>query len=298
MLKKPTTIDEQIEKLSEHGIVISDVERTKSILSMTGYYRLSGYALQYRKAPSDSNCIEGTTFDAIYQAYCFDADLRDCLRPYLEIAEVYYKTQIAYWFSLSKCSKPPHDQHYDRKNYYNKSGFDAIMSGFQTKGSNYYHDSLIMKHHQAKYNGKMPLWVLLELFSFSNASMLYSAMYDSDQDKIASAVGVSRQTLLNHLHCLSILRNKCAHGARLYAEQLRPSVSFNTAFLRKHPELKSTDCVFAYVLMLLRRLPDIDHKQAFYNALTQLMEKHSGMIDMSRMGFPENYMDILSNSIL
>lgn len=298
MLKKPTTIDEQIEILRKHGILISDPNTAKTLLSQIGYYRLSGYALQYRKSPSDSDCINGTTFEDIYNSYLFDEELRSVLRTYLEIVEVYYKTQIGYWFALKKCALPPHDQHYDRNNYYNKNGFDSIMASFKNRSVNYYHDSLIVQHHQAKYNGKMPLWVLLELFSFSNASMLYSAMYISEQDTVASAVGVSRQTLLNHLHCLAVLRNKCAHGARLYDTVLRPTVSFNATFLRKHPEISSCDTLFAYILMLLRRLPSCEQKKRLYNDIISLIQRYVGKIDLQLIGFPSNYETILGNSVI
>lgn len=59
----------------------------------------------------------------------------------------------------------------------------------------------------------MPLWVIVELMSFSNLSQLYSSMYFSVKDTIASAVGVGRDTLENHLHCLSVGWNKITEVA-------------------------------------------------------------------------------------
>lgn len=35
-----------------------------------------------------------------------------------------------------------------------------------------------------KYSSKMPLWVIVELMSFSNMSKLYSSMYYSEKDAI------------------------------------------------------------------------------------------------------------------
>ncbi|MBQ8306982.1 MAG: Abi family protein [Blautia sp.] len=290
-------MDEQITILNDHRIAINDPVAAKEILRQIGYYRFSGYALQFRQASSSSTCIDNTTFESIYDAYCFDQELRGILRNYLEIAEVYYKAQIGYWFALQKCLNPPHDQHYDRNNYFNKSGFDSIMNSFQAKGASYYQDSLIMKHHQVKYHGKMPLWVLLELLSFSNASMLFNAMYISEQDAIAGSVGVSRQTLVNHLHCLSVLRNRCAHAARLYDTALRPPVRFNSTFLRKHPEIAPTDTVFCYVLLLLRRLPSYEDKNRFFAEIMSLMDKYQEKISLDRIGFPENYQLIFKNSL-
>lgn len=73
-----------------------------------------------------------------------------------------------------------------------------------SREKNYYKDSLIVKHHQIKYSSKMPLWVIVELMSFSNMSKLYSSMYYSEKDAIAHMVGVGRDTLENHLHCLPV----------------------------------------------------------------------------------------------
>lgn len=92
-LKKPLTFDEQLDKLIAHGMVISDREKAKDILKKVNYYRFTGYALQFRKDPSGSYYIEGTTFETVYHLYRVDEILRDTFRRYIEKAEVYYRTQ-------------------------------------------------------------------------------------------------------------------------------------------------------------------------------------------------------------
>ena len=211
-LKKPLTFDEQLDKLAAYGMIITDREKAKDILKRVNYYRFTGYALQFRQDPSGSDYIAGTTFETVYHLYKVDEILRDIFRRYIEKAEVYYRTQIAYGFSIAKCTETPYDQHYDENNFYNKKGYREVMENF-SREKNYYKDSLIVKHHKMKYFSKMPLWVIVELMSFSNMSKLYSSMYYSEKNAIASMVGVGKDTLENHLHCLSVLRNKCAHAA-------------------------------------------------------------------------------------
>lgn len=104
-LKKPLTFDEQIEKLECHGIIISDRKKAKAILKRVNYYRFTGYALQFRKDPAGSDYREGTDFETVYHLYKVDEILRDTFRRYIEKAEVYYRTQIAYGFSLAKCTE-------------------------------------------------------------------------------------------------------------------------------------------------------------------------------------------------
>lgn len=139
----------------------------------------------------------------------------------------------------------------------------------------------------------MPLWVIVELMSFSNMSKLYSSMYFSEKDVIAGAVGVGRETLENHLHCLSVLRNKCAHAARLYNTEFNPPAKFPSSFLRKHPEIKNNS-LFSYTLVLLERLPDKDSKKSLIRAVREAYECD---IDMNLVGFPSNYLDIMNNKL-
>lgn len=113
-LKKPLLFTDQLKKLKAHGVVISDEAEAVRILETVNYYRLTGYALQFRKNPRYSTYVEGTTFESIYHLYLVDERLRDLFRMYIEKAEVYYRTQIAYGFASAKCTQPPFDQHYEK----------------------------------------------------------------------------------------------------------------------------------------------------------------------------------------
>lgn len=294
-LKKPLTFTEQLEKLKKHGVIISDEEHALHILKEINYYRLTGYALQFRKDPRYSDYITGTTMESIYHIYLVDERLRDLFRMYIEKVEIYYRSQIAYGFATKKCTEPPYDQHYNVNNFYNKEGYREVFDNFKRE-KNYYKDSLIVKHHKNKYANKMPLWVMVELMSFSNLSKLYSSMYYSEKDIIANSVGIGRDTLENHLHCLAVLRNKCAHAARLYNTQFNPPAKFTKAFLRAHPEIRNNS-LFAYALILLKRLPDSKSKSDLLHSIETVIEEYKDDIDMDLIGFPHNYIDILKNNI-
>ena len=142
----------------------------------------------------------------------------------------------------------------------------------------------------------MPLWVMVELMSFSDISKLYCAMYYSEKKTISDAVGVSMQTLENHLHCLSVLRNKCAHAVRLYNTEFNPPAHFTTTFLKKNPEVKNNS-LFTYSLVLLKRLLDSGSKKNFVDALNVVIDQYNGDINMSLIGFPPKYKQILLNNL-
>ncbi len=286
-LKKPYTLDEQIQKLRDHGIVIDDEAFAKSVLQEISYYRISGYMLQYRVSTDSHEMIKGINFYDIYRIYCFDEELRSLLRRFIEKAEFFYKDLIGNKFAELKCQSAPYDQHYEVKNYYDKSGIANTLQNF-SKEKAYYKDSAIVKHHYNKYSDKMPVWVMMELMTCSSVSLFYHALYLSDKNVIATQVGISAATLENHLHALSVIRNKCSHGVRLYNSTINPPVRFNKSFLRNNPDVKN-DSLFAYILMLVKRLPSDDVRREFIDKLNRILKKYEKDIDLKLIGFPENY---------
>ena len=151
MLKTPLNVPQQLAQFQSHGILVQDEAAALSILERVSYYRLSGYALEFRTSAHSDCYTSGTTIEQVYDRYRFDEGLRHILRKYLEMAEIFYRTQIANAISLRKCSQPPHDQHYDATNYYRKEHFQDLMVQLR-KQLHYYKDSLFIQHHMGKYH--------------------------------------------------------------------------------------------------------------------------------------------------
>ena len=292
-LKQPLTINQQLDRLKAHNIIVDNDVYAMDVLSRINYYRLSGYALQFRTNKNSSHCNSGTTFQSICDIYLFDEELRNCLRLYIEKAEVRCRTVISYIFSCHNCNVYPYDQHYDPALFTNQKGYKEVMDSIKT-AKKYYQDSPVVRHHKQKYSGKMPLWVIVELLSFSNLSKLYNSMHQNDKNLISSAMNTGPKALENHLHCLSVLRNKCAHAARLYYSEFNPPARFNTSFLRKHPDIKKAS-LFAYILILLKLLPKSEDRVNLTSELIAILNKHSNYVNLDLIGFPHNYEDILNN---
>jgi len=294
-LKPPLSYTDQIERLKKNGVEIPDHETALSILSEANYYRLSGYALQFRIDPQKSRYQTGTSFEKIHNLYLFDTELRNLLKYYLEKIEILCRTRIAYGFSLNKCQLPPHDGHYEDRNFYNKAGHKKIIESLHRE-ENYNKDSLIVKHHREKCENKMPLWVCVEIMSFSKLSKLYHAMYINDKESIAASLPTRHDILSNHLHCLSNLRNKCAHGARLYNSIYNPPPKLGIATLRKYPDLKS-DSFLAYLIVIIRRLSQNDDKKTLVDSFLDLVDKYHIYLDLDFLGCPVNNEMILHGEI-
>ena len=295
-LKKPLSLDGQVDRLISHGMDIRDVDRAKQVLSEINYYRFSGFALQFRDGQRPDDYVPGTKFEDVHMLHDFDAGLRCMLKPCLDIVELFARSQIAHGFSLAKCRKPPYEQHYDPANFHNGTVHGSIIVSSLDREKKHCKDATFVTHHDRKYDGKMPLWVIVELLSFTNMSKLYSAMYFSEQSIIASAMGTSRETLKNHLHCLANLRNKVAHSGRLYNVTYSPPVMLGRNYLHANPDI-SANTLFAYLIVLLRRLPNDAHKAAFADKVADVFSKRPDCVDLRLLGFPDDYMARLYREI-
>lgn len=116
-LKGPLSFSQQVKRLQEHGMCISDPKDAERKLSKINYYRFTGYALSLRGDREGNRYVSGTDFDMVYRLYLFDEELRNALKLPLERVEIFARTQISYWFSMAKNKKSPHMAHYKEENY-------------------------------------------------------------------------------------------------------------------------------------------------------------------------------------
>ena len=94
-LKPPTKFEDQVKKLESRGLIISDHEHAKAVLSRFNYYTFTGYLHNFRKPDSD-DYVDGLTFEQIYGIIEFDRRFRNILMYSLETIEHTLKTKMAY----------------------------------------------------------------------------------------------------------------------------------------------------------------------------------------------------------
>lgn len=286
-LKPALTFDEQVARLEQRDMLIDDVDFARRFLSMTNYYRFSGYSFLFQK--QNDHYKANTHFEAITKIMEFDRKMRRLLMSALETAEIYARTQIAYWFSLS------HDKnggaYYDPAHFKSSLYHADFLSNLQTQIAKNA-DKPYVAHHIQNYGGKMPLWCAVELISFSKLSQFFGNLKLDDQKYIARNMGLDENYVRNWLHCFSVLRNTCAHYGRLYATVYAPPVSLGRKTLRNHPEL-AQDTLFAYIIALLRFLPEPQDRDALKNGISDIVVDYKPFIELSAIGFPDNWNALL-----
>lgn len=80
-MKYATTIEQQIQKLNDRGLIIADEEKAKEVLLDIGYYRFGSYLFPFELAyPSKKDRSHRlktqTRFEDALDLYYFDSDLR------------------------------------------------------------------------------------------------------------------------------------------------------------------------------------------------------------------------------
>ncbi len=79
------SFEQQLELLTDRGLIIKDKGQAAEYLSSVNYYRLSGYMLSFKTRDSFHR---GVTFDHIVSVYEFDRHLRNLLTGLLELIEI------------------------------------------------------------------------------------------------------------------------------------------------------------------------------------------------------------------
>ena len=276
-LKKATTFHEQIELLKEKNIVIDDEPACIEFLKQVNYYRLSGYYLPYMDRKKNQ-CFKPTKFSRIHATYEFDAKLRSLILSAVETIEVYLRSQLSQYHSIKYGPEGYMSPSAFRSNFDHSVFLDRIQ---QCKDEN--RKSHIVMHHNNKYGGHFPLWVIIEFFSVGMLSYFYKGMQNIDKTYLSSLLyGTNYQSLESWLRCLTDLRNCCAHYSRIYYRKF--------SALPKIPEPVDyipTRRVFSQICVLKFLYPGIEQwRKNFYTPLKCLIDEYGSSISLNHLDFP------------
>lgn len=299
------TLDEQIDILKSKGLIINDIEKTKSILLRENYFFISGYRHLFMRSKKDDVFISGTTFEELYAMFIFDRRVRNIFFKNLLIIENNTKSLISY--QLSK------KYGYKEKDYLNPKNFckDPIRV-------RQVHDVLNKVKRQIRVNGKqhsatmhyitnygyIPLWILVKVLSFGIVGELYGILDDSDQTEISRMYNLDVETLIIYLVILSNYRNLCAHEDILYDHRTQKTIPDT----RYHYllDIDMTDGEYNYgkndlfsVVIIFKQLLTKNEFREFINEVGYEIDMLEGKTStvpinyfLNKIGFPNNWRQI------
>jgi abortive infection bacteriophage resistance protein len=285
-LKPATTIQEQIRILRERGLTIEDDSYAQDILGKVNYYRLTAYMLPF-KDTVNNNYRPGTNFNRICRIYEFDQKLRNIMLYTIEPIEILLRTKIAYYHAFK----------YGAEGYTNPDNFECrkrhekLMEEFN-KAIDNNNKTLFVKHHIEKYGRHFPVWVAVELFSMGMLSKFYSNMKDKDKKRISCQFkNVGPKHLSSWLNCITTLRNRCAHYARLYFHKF-----VSVPRLPRGIYTSTSGRIFDVIYIM--KFLYLDHhkwKSSVVEGLDTLIQEYNDAIEIRYIGFPDNWREILNN---
>jgi len=209
------TIEEQIENLITLGLIVTDVEYAKIILNNISYFRLiKAFSLNLKV--KNSTYLNNITFDQILELYLFNSDFRQILFPVIEKIEITMRCRISNYFSDTYGVLG----YKDSNNFRNPIYHEIFLRDIQNEVRRNLKTPFVINYKKNYINGDLPLYALVEIFSFGTLSKFYKNMKNKDKKAFARAFGLGYTYLESWLECISYLRNICAHYGRLYNAKL------------------------------------------------------------------------------
>lgn len=194
----PMPIEEQVEKLND-----------------ISYFRLiKAYSLNLK--PRNGNYYTGVTFEHIVELYLFNSNFRQLIFPEIEKVEINVRCRISNFFA----------ENYGVLGYYDSDKFinpEYHKSFLKDIEAEIYRNSKapFVKNFRENYEGgQLPIYALVEVFSFGTLSKFYKNMKNGDKKIVAKLFGVGYTYLESWLESIAYVRNICAHYGRLYNAKL------------------------------------------------------------------------------
>jgi len=292
--KPPTTIEEQILKLKDRGMIINNEPLAKKYLSHISYYRLVGYWWPMYADKETHQFKENSRFEDAISLYNFDHSLRMLLFDIIEKIEISLRTKMIY--HLSHEHGPWWFQNTELFN--DTSAFLKTLFNIQDEVERC--KDIFIKDHKKKYKEDKrlpPAWKTLELTSFGSLSRLYGNLHHTvkSKDVIAEEFGAVNHTYLpSWLQSIVQIRNYCAHHSRIWNKNLPGTVKLLTKppypWISQVPKSHEFQKLYIHMCIMKYLLNIIQPNNQFTNRLNSLMKKYPN-VDPDALGFKQHWLE-------
>ena len=284
--KQLISFTDQITLLKQRGLILGDEVRALHLLQNISYYRLSGYWYPLLSDKQRHIFKPGSTFEAAYNIYKFDSELRKLIIAELEKIEVAVRTQTAYILSTQ------YHAHWfeDSSLFSNPVRHTKVLAKIEEEYNR--SDEEFITAFKAKYSDHFPpSWMTMEIASFGTLSILYGNLQPGRAKRsIAAYFGLPDTVFASWLHCIVYVRNICAHHSRLWNKilsirPLMPRSPRNTFIALPASGTQQTYFVLSMIIYLLNT---VNPNHSFISRFKELLNRYPS-IDVRAMGFPINW---------
>lgn len=280
----PMTIDEQVENLKNIGLIVDDEEYAKKILNDISYFRLiKAYSLNLK---SKNGCYnKQTAFKEIVDLYLFNSNFRQLIFPEIEKVEINVRCRLANFFAEQYGVLG----YLQAENFSNENYHAQFLEDIKEEVRRNSKAPFVRNFKENYEGGNLPIYALVEVFSFGTLSKFYKNMLNKDKKAIAKTFGVGYTYFESWLESISYVRNICAHYGRIYNAKL----SKTPILYKEYTQVGiGNNRIYGVLLCLKYLLKDDDHWNLFVDKIEILFDKYP-CVQISTMGFPENWKVLL-----
>jgi abortive infection bacteriophage resistance protein len=224
--KPALTFEEQADLLLARGLCADRVELVKR-LQATNYFRFCAYAWVFQEGDRYQT---GITLEQVWRLYTFDHRLRTLFIDAIESIEVQVRTLLAYQFAhkhgsfayLEESNFPNFDPKEDDFNKWKAKLKGQVKQSVNPKGAEIFVVNYFRDHGDA--HDLLPVWMMVELMDFGSTLSFFRGVSVDIRKELAKTIGQPEEVILSWLMGLHVIRNRCAHHARLWNWQSGTSV--------------------------------------------------------------------------
>ena len=282
----PMTIDEQVENLKSIGLIVDDEEYAKKILNDISYFRLvKAYSLNLK--PKNGCYDKQTTFKEIVDLYLFNANFRQIIFPEIEKVEINVRCRVANFFAEQYGVLG----YLQAENFADENYHAQFLKDINEEIGRNSKAPFVRNFRENYEGGNLPIYALVEVFSFGTLSKFYKNMLNKDKKAIAKSFGVGYTYFESWLESISYVRNICAHYGRIYNVKL----SKTPILYKEYTQVGiGNNRIYGVLLCLKHLLKNDVHWNLFVDKIELLFDKYQ-YVKISTMGFPENWRELLQH---
>ena len=297
MSKRFLTYDQQIEHLKSKKLNIENDELAEFHLQQYSYYSLIGGYKGIFKEQRNGDYKSDASFNKIYSLYIFDEYLRHLILHEIIRVEKHIKSLYSYSFCMIYGDE---QKDYQNANNYNYAQHQDAVNTLTNQTLSHNNDYPYISYNLNKY-GTVPLWAIINTFSFGTLSKMYQFSTRKMQNEISKNFPhIYPQHLVTILRFLTKFRNVCAHGERLYNYKTYTSIPTLPIHITLSANSSGGKNDFFSVLICLKYLSQEYDFITLIKTIDEMLKEHEKILGStylnairSEMGFPSNWQDIL-----
>jgi abortive infection bacteriophage resistance protein len=282
--KPAETYQQQVQRLMMRGMHVEDKQQAAFYLEHLNYYRLAAYWRPDEADHQTHRFQPDTSFQNILRRYEFDRQLRLHLMDALDRIEVSIRSRLAYELAHRHGPHAHLEVSLAKDAQRWQADFKSLSDAVQRSKEPF------IQHFVTNYTEPLPpIWACCEVMSLGLLSKWYDNLKPMPtRNAIAHTYGIDQGMLASWLRHLTVVRNICAHHARLWKRRLTVTP--------QHPKGKpsaikgcfvTSNHLYNTLVLQLYCMDVIAPDHSWRNHLKSLLLDHSPYLP--DMGFPHGW---------